>query len=244
MPPQDPVLKSGTGIAAELSALKDAFTLSEIPRGTQLYTPGDPADRIFVLSSGRVKISIPGMGGKQCILQIVEPGGIFGECALFEEQSRRSAAEVIQNSSLKAIPRDALLAHAKRHPDFWESFSAHLNRRVQALEERIEWITFLEVGERVARFLLRWSATHERTESGDVRLQLSQRDIAGLVGATRETTSAALNRLQRDGCISIQRRCVVIQSEQSLAERAKSFRADRLGRRGEAAAAAAGSRSL
>ena len=207
----------GAGIALQLSRLKEAIALSDLERGTLLYVPGDAVDRLFFLISGRVKISAPSHGGKQCILQVVEPGQIFGESMLFGHRRREAAAEVIEKASVSVIPGEAACSYAESHPEFWKSYSQQLGGRVRDLEEQVQWVTFLEVEQRIARLLLRWGESHPSGTLGRMQLHLSQRDVAGLVGATRETTSAALNRLRRDGCLSIGRRCLVVESVDKLA---------------------------
>ena len=205
---------SSAGLHAQLATLKESTTSLPIRRGARLFSPGETADRLFFLASGRVKISVAD-GGKQCVLRIVEPGEIFGECALFEDPVRQAEAEVIEKGSIDVIPRAAVMVHAEAHPEFWALFSRDLGRRVRELEEQVKWLTLLEVEQRIARLLLQWGKSHN-IDAADVEIRLSQRDVAGLVGATRETTCAALNRLRRKGCIDIRRRCLVVKSVSML----------------------------
>jgi len=209
-----------SGVAEHLSNIKEGIALSDLERGTLLFVPGDAADRLFYLSSGRVKIAAPSRGGKQCILQVVEAGEIFGEAMLFDHGRRQATAEVIEKASVMVIPGAAATAYADSHPEFWKAYSQQLSGRVQDLEEQVQWVTFLEVEQRIARLLLRWGESHASTTVGRMQLHLSQRDVAGMVGATRETTSAALNRLRRDGCLSIGRRYLVVESVHKLAQHA------------------------
>ena len=162
---------------------------------------------------------MPAPGGKQCVLRIVEPGEVFGECALFESGVRTAQAEVIEKGSVNEIPRSAAMAHAEQHPEFWAVFSQDLGRRVRELEEQIEWLTLFEVEQRIARLLLHWGKSHN-DGGAEIEIRLSQRDVAGLIGATRETTSAALNRLRRKGCIDIRRRRLVVKSTEKLSAHA------------------------
>ncbi len=186
-----------------------------IKRGARVFSPGETADRLFFLHSGRVKIAVSAGGGKQCVLRIVEPGQVFGECALFDDPVRKAEAEVIEKATVSIISRETAMAHAEEHPEFWALFSRNLGRRVRELEEQVQWLTLLEVEQRIAGLLLQWGKTHN-LDPADVEMRLSQRDVAGLIGATRETTSAALNRLRRKGCIDIRRRCVVVKSVEML----------------------------
>ena len=219
MDTQNATLKpESSGVAEHLSNVKEAIALSDLERGTLLFVPGDRADRLFYLTSGRVKISAPSRGGKQCILQVIEAGEIFGEAMLFGDGRRQAIAEVIEKASVMVIPGEAAAAYADTHPEFWKAYAQQLSGRVRDLEDQVQWVTFLEVEQRIARLLLRWGESHPANPVGRMQLQLSQRDVAGLVGATRETTSAALNRLRRDGCLSIGRRCLVVESVDKLAQ--------------------------
>ena len=209
------------GFASEILRLEGAVALSNLDRGMRLYSPGDPSDRLFLVHGGRVKISVPGPGGKQCIFQIAGPGEIFGEGAVFGERTRRAAAEVLERASVTVIPREAVLAYAGENPEFWQSLAEVLGQRVRHLEEQVESLSLLEVEQRIARLLLRWASRAQENGSSEESLQfhLSQKDLAGLVGATRETTSSSLNKLQRQGCLEIRRRCLVISSLDRLALR-------------------------
>ncbi len=206
-------------LPAQLAALKETTVPKQIGRGTCLYSQGETADQLFFLGAGRVKISVPAEGGRQCVLRIVEPGEVFGECALFEDGVRHAQAEVIEKASISVIQRADAMAHAERNPEFWAAFSMDLGRRVQELEEQVQWLTLLEVEQRIARLLLHWGKSHKNGGAG-IEIRLSQRDVAGLIGATRETTSAALNRLRRKGCIDIRRRRLVVKSTEKLSAHA------------------------
>jgi CRP/FNR family transcriptional regulator len=205
-------------IESEIRGIEGAVVLANLARGTQLYVAGDPSDRVFVLEQGRVKVSVIGEGGKHCVLQIVEPGQVFGEYGLVGERLRSATAEVIERSSVVMVPRDAVLHYAERNPRFWQVLVPLLGERIQHLEDQVQWVSLLEVEQRITRLLLRWA---EKRGSGseslaENHLRLSQRDLAGLIGATRETTSNALNRLRRLGCIEIRRRRIVIRSLEEL----------------------------
>lgn len=212
---------SDVELGIDLAKLDGAVALANLGRGTQLYAPGDPSDRLFLLSRGRVKISVSGPGGKNCLFHIVEPGELFGEASLLGENQRNASAEVLDPVSVTMAPAKSVLAWAKRHPEFWLSFAPLLQKRMRNLEEQLQWVSFLEVEQRIARLFLRWAS------ADGVEIELSQKDLAGLVGATRETTSSALNRLQRDGCVVIRRRRVEIESIEKLREHVGNLTGDK-----------------
>jgi CRP/FNR family transcriptional regulator len=205
-------------IESEIRGVDGAVTLSNLARGTQLYVPGDPSDRVFILEQGRVKISVLGPGGKHCVFQVIESGEIFGEAALLGERVRSASAEVIERASVVMAPRDSVLQYADRNPRFWQAFAPLLGNRIQRLEDQVQWVSLLEVEQRIARLLLRWvdSLPVSSVPLAKSFIRLSQKDLAGLIGATRETTSNALNRLQRKECIEIRRRRIAVRSVEEL----------------------------
>lgn len=202
-------------VGTRIQRLDGAITLSNLGRGARLYSPGDFADQVFYLQSGRVKIGVSGPGGKNCLFHVVEPGEIFGESALLGESIRTASAEVLERAAVVMAPAKEAIAYARKRPEFWVELAPLLADRMRSLEEQIQWVSFLEVEQRIARVILRWLEGRARDgESHEFRL--SQRDLAGMIGATRETTSSALNRLQRDGCIRLRRRCVTVESADRL----------------------------
>lgn len=214
---------SDVGIGAELVGLHEATHLGNLGRGAEIYTAGEPADRVYILRTGSAKTSVDGPGGKQCLFQIIEPGEIFGEEGLLGANRRSASAEILETASITMLPTRAAVQYAVSRPEFWSGFADLMQRRVRRLEEQLQWISFLEVEQRLARLLLRWTRC---APSDGVELRLSQKDLAGLIGATRETTSSALNRLQRDGCIDIRRRCVAVRSHAALRRHAGLFGQD------------------
>jgi len=207
-------------VVGELAKLPGSVNLSNLGPGTRLYDPGDASDHVYLLRSGYVKLYRLGRGGKHCIFGVVEEGQLFGEGALLGEKQRRAVAEVLEKASVTMIPREAVAAYVAEHPAFWQVFAPFLGRKIQLLEEQLQWLCFLDVEQRLARLLLQWAESARRPAGaeGEPQIRLSQKELAGLVGATRETTSSALNRLQRAGCLEIGRRRLMIRSIEKLAQ--------------------------
>ena len=209
-------------LRAGLMRLPRAQSIKTLGLGKLIYQPGDPSDSIFLVQRGQIKISIVGPGGKHCILDILNPGSIFGEASLAGEMVRQSVAEVVVETSLVMVPAADVLAYAKNNPAFWRWLANHQASRVRRMERQLRWLCLLEVEQRLAELLLDWVAQEgSALSTGEpMTFVLRQKDLAGLVGATRETTSAALNRLRRDRCIEIHRRQVTVLSTERLAAHA------------------------
>lgn len=201
---------------AELARLPHAAALSGLSRGTALFRPGEPSRDVYLLEEGRVKIARSGPRGRDLVFRLVEGGELFGESSLFHEPFRRAAAEVVETATVISVPSHEILRHAERNPPFWGLIAPLLGTQVRQLEEKIESLYFLEVEQRVARLLLRWAESHERTEDGRWEIPLSQKEVAEMVGATRESASTAVNNLRRSGCIEIKRRRLIVRSLDEL----------------------------
>lgn len=205
-------------LRAGLMRLPRAQSIKTLGLGRLIYQPGDPSDSIFLVQRGQIKISIVGPGGKHCILDILNSGSIFGEASLAGEAVRQSVAEVVVEASLVMVPAADVLTYAKNNPAFWRWLASHQASRVRRMERQLRWLCLLEVEQRLAELLLDWAGQETPAISAGepVTFVLRQKDLAGLVGATRETTSAALNRLRRDRCIEIHRRQVTVLSTERL----------------------------
>jgi len=186
--------------------------LGSISRGGFAYVPGDASDQIYLLRSGRVKVARTASGGKEWILHLVEPGEIFGELAMAGEDSRRNAAEALEDVVYCSIRREPFLALAGRRPTVALRLLRLVGERRRQMESRVEGVLFAGVNERLLELLLDMGRRYgvPVAEGLALRVQLSQKEIAHLIGSTRETTSSTLNQLRRDGLIFIQRRRLII----------------------------------
>jgi len=185
-----------------------------ITRGGFAYVPGDPSDQVYFLRSGRVKVARTAAGGKEWILHLVEPCENFGELALAGEDSRRNSAEALEDVAYVSIRREPFLALAGRRPTVALRMLRLVGERRRLMEARVEGVLFAGVRERLLELLLDMGRRYgvAGPEGLALRVQLSQKEIAHLIGSTRETTSSTLNQLRRDGLILIQRRRLVIRN--------------------------------
>ncbi len=208
---------SGTeALAAEIVRLPQASKLSGLGPGTLLFSPGDPCDRVFVLVHGSVKLCVTSGSGRQCIFHLVRPGECFGEVALIGAEAHWYGAETLETASVFSVPLAAVSARIGIEPYLWRRCASLLHNRLKRTEERLLWLTFLDVKQRVARLLL----SFPRSENKKPVLRISQKDLAAMIGATRETASGVLSALQREGCIRTQRRRIEIVSVENLLKHA------------------------
>jgi CRP/FNR family cyclic AMP-dependent transcriptional regulator len=200
-------------VRTELIHLDGVTKFSPNRRFATVYSEGSPADTIFYVESGLVKIYKRGEDNKEIILQVVGPGALFGEHALSTEASRTIAAEVLQEGVIYVIPRDLFLGLCERRPELWRDISALLLARKRELEKKIELLCLRDVEYRILYYMAELAKVFGAKANGsEWSIPLSQGELASLIGATRETTSTTLNSLARRGVIRLGRRQLIVPS--------------------------------
>lgn len=200
-------------VRSELISQDGVTKFSPNRRFAIVYSEGSPADSIFFVESGLVKIYKRGDDSKEIILQIIAPGELFGEQALGVEHSRTIAAEILQEGVIYVIPRDLFLRVCERRPELWREISGLLTARKRQLEKKIELLCLHDVEYRILYYMAELAKTFGAKPNGsEYSIPLSQGELASLIGATRETTSTTLNTLARRGLIRLGRRQLIVPS--------------------------------
>src|SRR5579864_5445928 len=200
-------------VRTELIHIDGVTKFSPNRRFATVYSEGSPADTIFFVESGLVKIYKRGEDNKEIILQIIGPGELFGEHSLTTEASRSIAAEVLQEGVIYVIPRGLFLGLCERRPELWRDISALLLARKRELEKKIELLCLHDVEYRILYYMAELAKVFGAKANGsEWSIPLSQGELASLIGATRETTSTTLNALARKGVIRLGRRQLIVPS--------------------------------
>ncbi len=190
--------------AAELEPLAAALKARTFARGSSIFHEGDPANALYIIRSGQVKISRMGQGGDEVVFAVLVPGESFGELALFEPGALRTAdAQAMELTDCLSLGRDPLIAFLDGHPAVLRHLLTAVTGYVRRSNETVAEVAFLDIPGRVARKLLALAESHgERTQAGiRIRMRLSQRTLAGMVAASRENVNRALQRFTGHGDI-------------------------------------------
>lgn len=203
---------------AEMEALVPITHMEKVPARQVVYLPDDPSDRVFFLKEGRVKISKLSEDGKEVTLAILEPGEIFGELALVDEGPRGTVAEVLEDTFICYIERLDFQKLLDRKPELALKISKLIGARRKALEVKIEDLVFRDVNARLAKLLLELAESYGTTVVAGVRIdvKLTHKELANLIGSTRETTTAALNDFRRRGLITNDKRRLIVVNRSGL----------------------------
>jgi CRP/FNR family transcriptional regulator, cyclic AMP receptor protein len=174
--------------------------------GSVIFHKDDPGSLLYVIISGKVKISMPSMDGKDLVLNILSAGESFGEMALFDEQPRSASAEAMDDAVTLTLGRPDFMGLLERYPALAMRVIELLTRRLRATDALAQDASLLDLPGRLARRLLELAETYG---DGDIRkgpivvnLKLTQTELAALVGATRVATNRVLQRMQQRGVIA------------------------------------------
>lgn len=187
-----------------LARIAAAATLQRWAAGSTLFQRGDAGTYLVALASGRVRLSIATPNGRELTLRHAEPGDILGEMAFLDGEPRTADAVASVETAGHVLQRTAFLQIAGRDPAIMMGVARSLCRRLRETTDQLEGIVLYNLEPRVARFLL---FTLRQIHGDDLpshpvlRLDLSQSDLAGVLGASRPKLNQALQGLRDAGAI-------------------------------------------
>jgi CRP/FNR family cyclic AMP-dependent transcriptional regulator len=216
----DPALLAQTAFFAGLEgpaieAVAQASNMRELRRNDVLFHQGDHADQLFVVERGRIAIANRSEDGRESLVALMEPGDLFGEMGLFDGV-RSADARALELSSVVAVPYGPVREVLERQPSALWSVVELLASRLRAVDEALADTVFLDVPGRTAKRLL------ELAGDGDqFQLPVTQEELAGMVGASRERVNKAISQFVRLGWLDQQERVYKIRDREQLARRAR-----------------------
>jgi CRP/FNR family cyclic AMP-dependent transcriptional regulator len=190
-------------------------------RGEFIYMPGEPADFVYVLRQGRVKLSVLSESGKEIAIDIIGPGEIFGEFALVDESVRSNMTRALDDVTMWVFDKRDF-AHLLAQAKLSMNYIRLVGDRRRRMEKKLSDITSKGVAARVCELLHEVSATaFEVGEAAREHLvPLTHYDVASLIGASRQTTTSVLNELERGGIIELGRGWIRVKCLKALRARA------------------------
>jgi len=196
----------------------------DLPRGSIVFNEGEPGDTLFIILEGKVKIVRRAPDGRENVLSVMGPSDQFGELSIFDPGPRTATATALTDVSLAKMSRQALLPWIAAHPEIGVQLLQVLARRLRRTNDTVADLIFTDVPGRVAKSLLgmadRFGA---RDEKGLLRVthDLTQEELAQLVGASRETVNKALADFAHRGWLRLEGKTVLVLDEDRLRRRAR-----------------------
>jgi CRP/FNR family transcriptional regulator, cyclic AMP receptor protein len=207
--------------AAEVLA-KELDTI-EIRKGEVVFSEGEPGDSLYIVLSGKIKLSRRAPDGRENVLAVMGPSDQFGELSVFDPGPRTATATAVTDVKLAKMPQSVLGPWIEAHPEVGERLLHVLARRLRRTNDSVADLIFTDVPGRVAKALLQMADRFGSRDSDGLRVKhdLTQEELAQLVGASRETVNKALADFVHRGWIQLQGKSVVVLDEERLRRRAR-----------------------
>jgi CRP/FNR family cyclic AMP-dependent transcriptional regulator len=210
--------------ADDLDALEARCENVTVRKKQNVWSPGDQADRVYFLKSGIVKIGRVSDQGRELTLSFHMKGDMFGEVAAFSPGAHETVAEAYEDLQLLSLSTREFLDVMRRWPEVGMRVTSLVFDRRQRLENRVGALLFKTAHARLASLFLDLATDFGVRDSRGViiNLKLTHKEMASLIGATRETVSFAILDLRRDGLIETESKRVVVVDESKLRALVKS----------------------
>jgi CRP/FNR family cyclic AMP-dependent transcriptional regulator len=199
-----------------LEAVLEAGSVLRCERNFTVFSDGEEAAELFVVRTGRVAIGRRSADGRESLVALMEPGDLFGEMALFDDGPRSASARALEPSELLRIPYAPVKAAIDRNPAMLWDVVTLLAGRLRATDSALADAVFLDVTGRTAKRLL-----EQAGDADEFQLPITQEELAGLVGASRERVNKAIAAFVRLGWIEQFDRRYRILERGRLAQRAR-----------------------
>ena len=187
-----------------------------LERNDTVFSEGDEADELFVVLTGRIAIAKRSTDGRESLVALMEPGDIFGEMPLFDDEPRSATARALERSELVRVPFQAVRSELEAQPAVLWDVVALFAGRLRATDDALADAMLLDVTGRTAKRLLELAGPAD-----EFVLPITQEELAGLVGASRERVNKAIAAFVRLGWIGQTDRRYKILNRQRLTERAR-----------------------
>jgi len=208
--------------AEAATALRASMVERRVARGDTIFVEGEPGDRMYVILDGKVKLGQTSTDGRESLLAVLGPGEVFGELSLFDPGPRTATATAVTDVVVIGLGHDNLRPWLAGRPEVAESLLQALAQRLRRTNELLADLVFSDVPGRVAKALL--DLAEKFGEPGPdgvvVHHDMTQEELAQLVGASRETVNKALADFSQRGWIHLESRSVVLLEPERLEKRA------------------------
>ena len=188
---------------AELASIAAQSHIKRIARGQVLFSEGEPGDHLFVVASGRVKVTLGSERGERLTLAVLGPGDSLGEMSVLDGSPRSASVEALDDASLVCVPSMVWLNLLQTSPAVCLALAEDLAARVRSLSTNAANLVFLDLPRRLANLLV-------ASSSGSGEVHLSQSEVADQLGVTRPSLNRALSGLVRRQWVEVMRGRVIV----------------------------------
>ena len=206
--------------AAELESILSFARVEAYAARETIFLKGSPGRGMMAVLEGRVQMQAPSADGPTAVLNVMEAGEIFGEIALLDGRDRSADALAMTACRLLVIDRREFIPFLRQNADVALRLMAILCDRIRRTTEQVEDLLFLNLHTRLAKKLLSLATKLDERAPDGRRMTpaLSQRELAAMVGFTRESVNKQLSHWQRDGLIEARSGRIALLDEDRLSD--------------------------
>jgi len=204
-------------------ALRAGIHEVTVARGDRLFDEGDAGDRLYVILDGKIKLTRTAPDGRENLLSVHGPGEMFGELSLFDPRPRTSSATAVTDAELAGLAHDYMRGWLATRPEVAMALLRALAQRLRRVNDDRADLVFTDVPGRVAKALLDLSERFGEQQEDGIRVNhdLTQEELAQLVGASRETVNKALADFVARGWVQLSAKSVLLIDPERLRKRAR-----------------------
>jgi CRP-like cAMP-binding protein len=204
-------------------SLRASMDTVKIAKGSILFKEGDDGEHLYVIIDGKLKLGTSSGDGRENLLSILGPGEMFGELSLFDPGPRTSTATAVTDAKLLSLSHEKVIPWLKQNPEVSLQLLTRLSQRLRRTNEAVGDLVFSDVPGRVAKALIDLGDRFGKTspEGLLVNHDLTQEELAQLVGASRETVNKALADFAGRGWLKLDGRSVLITDVERLGKRSR-----------------------
>jgi len=208
---------------SDVSALRSTMSTTRLQRGEVLFREGQRGDRLYVIVNGKIKLGRSSTDGRENLMAILGPGEMFGELSLFDPGPRTATATAVADTELIGMGNESLHEYLKDRPAVSLALLGALARRLRRTNDSVADLVFTDVPGRVAKALLDLAGRFGRPAEEGVLVahDLTQEELAQLVGASRETVNKALADFASRGWLKLEARAVLLMDVERLQRRSR-----------------------
>ena len=225
MTPEESIVRK----APLFTALEESAALSlhasmdsvKINKGGFLFKEGDRGEHVYIIIEGKLKLGTSSSDGRENLLSILGPGEMFGELSLFDPGPRTATATAVTDARLLSLAHDQVIGWVSEHPKVSLQLLGRLAQRLRRSNEVLADLVFSDVPGRVAKAIMDLGERFgvKKADGLYVNHDLTQEELAQLVGASRETVNKALADFAGRGWVRLEPRSVVVLDIDRLSKR-------------------------
>ncbi|MBA4397457.1 MAG: Crp/Fnr family transcriptional regulator [Syntrophus sp. (in: bacteria)] len=198
--------------APEQEVLASLLRKRSIRKGDFLFHKGDEGTALYIIYKGLIKIAVPAGRGEEVTLAILTDGDFFGEMALLDDMPRSADATALEDTQLYVLNRADFLSFLIHNEHAVRAIIQVLSLRLRRTDDMVAEVCFLNVSARLAKRLAALVESRRQADKGDQQYEvhLTQRELAGLIGVSRETINKELKILRDKRIVSIARNSITV----------------------------------